>query len=190
MTWIQTISPASAQGDLAEIYAAVASARGGVAAIHIAQSLNPRAIRAHLELYKAVVFARSSLSRVARERIAVVVSYANRCAYCVNHHAAALRSLGDAPHLVEALGRGDLEPFADADRALLSWARRAATEPATTAEGDVAGLRAAGLDDRAILDAVLTVSYFSFVNRIVLLLGVELEDGFEQTCRDDAGERT
>jgi hypothetical protein len=31
--------------------------------------------------------------------------------------------------------------------------------------------------------------YFSFVNRIVLLLGVEFEDGFEQTCRDDADER-
>lgn len=36
-------------------------------------------------------------------------------------------------------------------------------------------LKEAGLDDRAILDAALVVGYFNFVNRIVLSLGVYLE---------------
>lgn len=34
----------------------------------------------------------------------------------------------------------------------------------------------------AVLDAALTVAYFSFVNRLVLLLGVELESDYEKTC--------
>ena len=34
-------------------------------------------------------------------------------------------------------------------------------------------LRETGLTDNAILDATLVVSYFNFVNRIVLSLGVE-----------------
>ncbi|MFT5993275.1 MAG: hypothetical protein ACI82G_002278, partial [Bradymonadia bacterium] len=40
---IQTIDPARAQGDLAEIYRDIANARGGIAALMRAQSLNPAA---------------------------------------------------------------------------------------------------------------------------------------------------
>jgi len=34
-------------------------------------------------------------------------------------------------------------------------------------------LKSTGLSDRTILDATLIIGYFNFVNRIVLLLGVE-----------------
>lgn len=183
MTWIRTIPPGEAQGELAELYRAIGGARGAVADVHVAQSLHPRAMRAHLELYKAVVLARSTLSRIARERIAVVVSSANRCAYCVKHHAAALRSLRDDEAIVSSLESGELPAsLTPADRALLTWARRATVEPASAAPEDAEVLRAAGLDDAAILDAVLTVGYFCFVNRLVLLLGVEIEPDYERTC--------
>ena len=42
---------------------------------------NPRVLRAHLELYKAVMHARSPLSRIQREMVAVVVSALNECHY-------------------------------------------------------------------------------------------------------------
>jgi alkylhydroperoxidase family enzyme len=44
---------------------------------------------------------------------------------------------------------------------------------------DVARLRAAGFDDRAIHDACAIVAYFAFVNRIADGLGVELEGSSE-----------
>ncbi len=34
----------------------------------------------------------------------------------------------------------------------------------------------AGFDDRSVLDATLVIGYFNFVNRIVLSLGVTLEE--------------
>ena len=37
-------------------------------------------------------------------------------------------------------------------------------------------LKQEGLDDRAVLDAALVISYFNFVNRMVLGLGVHLEE--------------
>ena len=37
-------------------------------------------------------------------------------------------------------------------------------------------LKDKGLDDAAILDVVLVTSYFNFVNRMVLSLGVQLEE--------------
>jgi alkylhydroperoxidase family enzyme len=42
-------------------------------------------------------------------------------------------------------------------------------------ESDVAALRQAGLDDRAIHDAAAVVAYFNYINRIADALDVELE---------------
>ncbi len=56
-----------------------------------AQSLNPNALRAFLELYTTLVYGRSSLSRGEREMIATTISARNGCDYCVSHHGEALK---------------------------------------------------------------------------------------------------
>ena len=189
MAWIQLIDPDRAAGELRDIYNEIATARGGIADVHRVQSLNARALRAHLELYRAVMFAGSTLSRSARERIAVVVSEANRYAYCVAHHCEALVQLGDDRAVVESLGRGELPVVLEpAQLALLRWARKAALEPYECSENDVQKLRSVGFDDKAILDAALTVAYFSFVNRLVLALGIEVEKDYAGTCKAVAEE--
>lgn len=169
MAWIETIAPEHATGDLAEMYRKIAGARGGVADIHRVQSLNPRVLMAHFEHYKAVMFQASPLSRTQREAIAVAVSRANECAYCVGHHTTALAQL----------------PAEVLDPRLLAWAARTARTPERSSQADVEELRGLGLSDRAILDAILTVAYFSYVNRLVLATGLALEDGFEATCRPE-----
>jgi len=44
-------------------------------------------------------------------------------------------------------------------------------------QADVDRLRAAGLSDRAISDAVQVISFFNYINRIADGLGVDLEPG-------------
>src|SRR5215472_12213858 len=147
MAWIEVIDPEAADGLLGDTYREIASARGGIAEVHRVQSLNARALRAHLELYRAVMFARSTLSRITRERIAVVVSAANQCAYCVAHHSEALRQLGDNPPLVESLGRGDLPvELEPPDLGLLRWARAAALQPSNCSQNDLQSLRSLDFD--------------------------------------------
>jgi len=46
-----------------------------------AQSLNPSALRASMDLYLAVMHGPAGLSRVEREMLATVVSWANHCFY-------------------------------------------------------------------------------------------------------------
>ncbi len=187
MPWIKTIPPEDADGELARLYGTIASARGGVAEIHQIQSLNARAMLAHLELYKRVMFGRSSLSRRARERIAVVVSHTNRCRYCIAHHGETLAQAGESEDDRRALEAGRIPPgLPDAQQVLLRWAQMVTAAPCEATEADVSALREAGFEDAAILDAALTVAYFNFVNRLVLSLGVELESGFEETCVDDS----
>ena len=50
-----------------------------------------------------------------------------------------------------------------------------ALRPHETARADVDALKAVGLDDRAILDAVHVVGFFAYANRLVDGLGVPLE---------------
>lgn len=59
--------------------------------------------------------------------------------------------------------------------ALVAYAIKLTTSPHLMARGDIESLRQVGLSDAAIHDAAAIVSYFNFVNRMALGLGVELE---------------
>ncbi len=61
------------------------------------------------------------------------------------------------------------------ERSLLDYAAKLTRTPAAMEASDLAPLREAGLSDRDILDANLTVAYFAYVNRIADGLGVAIE---------------
>lgn len=58
---------------------------------------------------------------------------------------------------------------------LLSFAIKLTASPGAMRRGDLAPLRAAGLGDLAIHDAVQAIAYFNYINRIADGLGVDLE---------------
>ena len=80
--WIDVIPEADAEGELAELYDDLRSAKTGavdnVLAIH---SLHPETMRDHARLYRTLMHGEGDLSRVEREMIGVVVSAANDCHY-------------------------------------------------------------------------------------------------------------
>jgi uncharacterized peroxidase-related enzyme len=78
---IRLIEVDDATGDLAEEYAAAIGRAGKVFNIVKAMCLNPRVLNRSMELYKAIMFGPSQLSRAERELLAVVVSNANDCHY-------------------------------------------------------------------------------------------------------------
>ena len=59
----------------------VAEKRGRVANVLRIHGVEPEIGQEHLALYLAVMFGRSTVSRLEREAIAVAVSAANRCHY-------------------------------------------------------------------------------------------------------------
>ena len=82
MAWIDTIPPEDACEELRELYRRVTDPGTGQLD-HIMQihSLHPAGLRAHFELYRAVMKATHSLSASERELIALVVSIDNECHY-------------------------------------------------------------------------------------------------------------
>ncbi|MBI4513682.1 MAG: peroxidase [Gemmatimonadetes bacterium] len=81
MTWICVIDESEAQGELRAIYQRIAGTRGRVANILKLQSLHPAGLEAHFDLYLALMFGPSPLSRFQRELLATFVSSVNGCHY-------------------------------------------------------------------------------------------------------------
>ncbi|MEX2602771.1 MAG: peroxidase-related enzyme [Gracilimonas sp.] len=178
MPFIEVIEPEEASGSLKEIYDQLIKSRGKLAMVHKIQSLNPESITAHMDLYMQVMFGKSPLKRAQREMIAVVVSAANQCEYCQLHHGEALNHYWKDDEKIEQLREDYNElDLSETDLELCKLAKKLTVHPhAINEEKDIQPLKELGLSDRAILDASLVISYFNFVNRMVLGLGVETNE--------------
>ncbi len=178
MPRIKVIEHEDAQGDLKEVYDSLLKSRGKLAAVHKIQSLRPKSITAHMDLYMEIMFSRSELSRAQREMIGVVVSYANGCKYCTRHHAHALNFYWKDDIKTEKLINGNFtDILSESDRVLCDLALSLTLEPGKHEKNDfIEVLKERGYSDEAVLDVVLVISYFNFVNRIVLSLGVAFDE--------------
>jgi alkylhydroperoxidase family enzyme len=78
---IKLTPPEQATGPLAKEYAAARQRAGRIWNIVELMSPNPAVLHASMELYRAIMHGPSSLSRVQREMLAVVVSRTNGCKY-------------------------------------------------------------------------------------------------------------
>ncbi len=174
--WIRAIDEEEARGELKARYEEVRRRRGRVSNVMKAHSLDPEAMRLHLDLYLQLMFGKSTLSRAQREMIAVAVSQANRCEYCVTHHGEALLAHVHDEALLEGLKRNfESAKMTGKDLAMLRYAVKLTRTPGEVSETDIEALRRAGFSDEEVLRVNLITSYFNFANRIVSGLGVPLE---------------
>jgi uncharacterized peroxidase-related enzyme len=181
MSWIETVNQERAVGRLRELYDRVAAPSGKVDNVLQIHSLRPHTLEGHMALYKSVLHHRENkIPRWLLETIGVYVSLLNGCNYCVDHHFAGLgRLLKDENRLQvirQALETGLLERvFAPRERAILDYVRELTQSPSEVEERSIQEMRAAGLDDGEILEVNQVASYFAYVNRTVLGLGVTTE---------------
>jgi uncharacterized peroxidase-related enzyme len=75
--------------------------------------------------------------------------------------------------MVEALQRDyRTASIAEVDRTMLDYVVKLTKDATKVSPGDHAKLRAAGFDDRGILQITLIASWFNYINRVADALGV------------------
>lgn len=175
MSWIQEIDETEADSRLAEAYARVTGERGKLSNIMKAQSLNPEAMMAHLDLYLAVMYQKGGhVSRELRELIGTAISAENNCKYCVEHHSAALNHYWkDDVKIDDFIENYEYFDLPENDQKALDYALKLTRNPQEITEVDIEILRNAGFSDKDILRINLIAAYFGFVNRVILGLGIE-----------------
>lgn len=178
MARIKVIEFHEATGRLKQIYEDLIQKRGQLAEVHKIQSLRPESIVKHMDLYMEIMYSKSELSRAERELMAVVTSVSNNCHYCQIHHAEALLHYWKDEERLQKLRNNYFDAnLSDRELLLCQFAEHLTSKPDDFKEPEIINsLKKTGLSDEAILDATLVVAYFNFVNRIVLSLGVNLEN--------------
>jgi uncharacterized peroxidase-related enzyme len=164
---IPTPARAELDADTQKYFAKCDEKLGFVPNVLAAYSFDAAKLRAFTTMYNDLMLAESGLSKLEREMIAVVVSSANRCYYCLTAHGAAVRQLSGDPQLGEMLVMNwRTAPLPARERALLAFAHKLTVSPAEVGEDDRAGLRANGFSERDIWDAASVTGFYNFTNRV------------------------
>jgi len=177
MAFIKVIDVLAAEGKLKEVYEDISKARGKLSNIMKVHSLLPDTMLKHLELYMSIMFSKSNLTREEKEVLAVIVSKNNKCDYCITHHAEALNHYWKNPErLSNFISTLDDPSFSKSFRSAINYAAKLTSNPSSISKDDAGELKKAGWSDEDILSVNLIISYFNFVNRIALGLGVEFSE--------------
>jgi len=193
MSWIRTIAYKEASGRLKTIYDRIKGPNAELDNVLTIHSLRPHTLEGHMALYKATLHhSKNTLPKWYLEAIGVYVSRLNACEYCAAHHAVGIkRGLEDAGQfqvVKEALASGDftdaLEPRLAAG---MSYAYQLTKAHQTLNKAFIDKLKAAGLTEGELLEINQVTCYFNYVNRMVVGLGVDLEDAGEIGLSPNSG---
>jgi uncharacterized peroxidase-related enzyme len=159
--------PDGLDDDLKAIWDKCVEKLGFVPNVFNTYSLKPQRLRNFMAMYNEIMLSKSGLSKLEREMVAVVVSSANRCYYCLVAHGAAVRALSGDPELGEMMALNYRVAKLDArQRTMLDYAWKLTTTPYLVDDADRDGLRAVGLTQEDIFDLSETVAFFNLSNRM------------------------
>ena len=113
-------------------------------------SFDDKKLRAFIDMYNDLMLGGSRLTKLEREMIAVVVSSANRCYYCLTAHGHALREMSGDPSLGETLVMNwRVARVTRRQRAMLAFAHRLTVEPWSD-----------------VWDIIAVTAFFNMTNRV------------------------
>jgi len=159
--------PAALDADLQAIWQKCVEKLGFVPNVYSAYSLKPQRLRNFMAMYNEIMLSESGLSKLEREMIAVVVSSANRCYYCLVAHGAAVRMLSGDPELGEMMALNYRVAELDARRrAMLDYTWKMTTTPWLIDDADRAALKQVGLSLSDMFDLNETIAFFNLSNRM------------------------
>jgi uncharacterized peroxidase-related enzyme len=159
--------PETVDDDIAAYFAKCEEKLALVPNVLKAYTARPEKFRTFTRFYNELMLGESGLSKLEREMIAVVVSSANRCYYCLVAHGQAVRQLSGDPQLGEMLVMNyRIAELPARQRVMLDFVWKLTVSPHDIGESDREDLRDAGFLDSDIFDICDTAAFFNYTNRM------------------------
>ena len=153
--------------DLRKYFAICDEKIGFLPNVLAAYSFDQAKLRAFIGMYNDLMLGDSRLTKLEREMIAVVVSSANHCYYCLTAHGQALREMSGDPALGETLVMNyRVARVTKKQRAMLDFAHQLTVSPMEVGESERRALRRAGFKDRDLWDICAVTAFFNMTNRL------------------------
>jgi uncharacterized peroxidase-related enzyme len=161
------LAEAPLDADMAAYFGKCDAKIGFVPNVLRAYAFDMAKLRAFVAMHDDLMLAPSGLTKLEREMIAVTVSSANRCYYCLAAHGAVVRKLSGDPVLGDQIVMNyRAARLSPRQRAMLDFAWKLTVEPHGIEEEDRARLREAGFADRDIWDIAAVAAFFNMSNRL------------------------
>lgn len=169
MSWYPTPPEHELPEDLRGLFAKVRERLGFVPDVFVTYSFRPERLRTWFAHFKSLHEPTEHLSVADREMVAVVVSMANGCLYCLVAHGAALReALGD-PVLGDRITLDWRRAGLDERRtAICAYAEKLTLTPRLLTQADVESLLAVGLTREEAWDVAEVAAMYNFTNRMAM----------------------
>jgi uncharacterized peroxidase-related enzyme len=170
MSRIPAIDPATAPATVKPLLDGVQNSLGLTPNMFRVAASSPAALEALVAFFGAV--GKGSFDARTREAIALAISEANACDYCLSAHTALGKHAGlDEKALADArLGKSD-----DARRRMLMVLARAILDNRGRAIGALDEARRAGVTDAEIVEVVANVALTVFTNYLNELAGTDID---------------
>ena len=181
MSWIKTISYNESDRSLKRIYDRVKGPNNNIDNVLTIHSLRPHTLIGHMTLYKSVLHnVNNTLPKWYLECLGVYVSYLNKCDYCVSHHFEGLKRLltddSRSNEFLESLNANKVENFFENHFDMgMNYAKKLTLDHTKITKKTIDALKASGFTEGEILEINQVISYFNYVNRSVVGLGVNTE---------------
>lgn len=172
MARVKLVDPSEASGELKEIFDEIEKATGTISNVWRAYANKPELLRKTWER-RAAIMGRGELRGQMKEGIALAVSEANNCQYCINAHSKALAKFKASPERIQALRFLTVED--PAEKALLDYAVRVSTAPHSITHDDIERLKHLGYSDVAVVEATAVADHYSAINRFIDSLDIDLD---------------
>jgi len=161
--------PADLDADMRRYFEVCQEKLGIVPNVLKTYARHPEKLRNFVQTYNALMLGPSGLSKLEREMVAVVVSSANRCFYCLVAHGQAVRALSGDPQLGEMLVMNyRVAPLSPRHRAMLDFAWILTTAPWEVEATHRAALVEAGLNEAEMFDLADVIAFFNMSNRFAI----------------------
>src|SRR5215207_7287792 len=173
ISWFPVPDESELPADLQGLFRAARERIGFVPNVFRAYSFRPERLSAWFAHFRMVMEGTPGLSAAEREMIAVVVSMANGCLYCLVAHGAALREAWGDPVMADriTLDWRRAAGLSDRQRAICAMAERLTLRPLESTRSDLETLRACGLSEQDTWDVIEVASMYNFTNRLALATG-------------------
>jgi len=155
------------EGGMKKYFSVCKEKIGFIPNVLLAYAFRPEKLKNFVSFYNFLMLGESSLSKLDREMIAVVVSSANHCYYCIVAHSQAVRELSGDPELAEMLCVNyRVANLGRRERTMLDFADKLTVDPKSMHEDDRNALRKEGFSEEGIFDIADTAAFFNMTNRM------------------------
>ena len=173
ISWFPVPAEDELPDNLKGLFRKVRERIGFVPNVFRVMSFRPERLSAWFAHYKQLHEPTENLNAAEREMIAVAVSMANGCLYCLVAHGAALReALGDpiqADRITLDYKRANVGPKMEA---VLDYATKLTLSPLECLQEDIEHLKSFGLTQEEVWDVIEIAAMYNFTNRMASATGM------------------